>query len=313
MNRLHVTRILLATAVLLWAGCDQRSRTRIVGPHDDSIAPDEPRNVYTVTGDGFVTIHWSAPQAPDVEAYAIYISVDDRDYWCVAEVSVHHRQWFLDGSRIPRSVPVQFVNGNTYWFGVTAVDRAGNESSLTTGSTTFDTPRPAGQGLRLFDVNGPRAQESGYDFSRSPYGHAMHGADLFADIYFARDAGRAWMRTAHPGVVEMQDMGWRDFDDATVGWFPEGDWHGGSSVQLSEGHVYVVRIWEETRPNNDSEPYNVGKFQVTQLDADSVTLQWAYQISPNNPELKPVSASSTPGTTKSTSPVRELHGREVQR
>lgn len=313
MNRLHVARILLATAALLWAGCEHRSRNRIVGPYDDSIAPDEPRSVTTVTGDGFVTLYWSAPQALDVDAYAIYISVDDQDYWFVAEVSVHQRHWVVDGSRIPRSVPVEFVNGNTYWFGVTAIDRAGNESPLSNGSTTFDTPRPAGKGLRLFDVNGPRAQESGYDFSRSPYGYAMHGADLFADIYFVRDAGRAWMRTAHPGVVEMQDMGWRDFDDAAVGWFSESEWHGSSSVALSPGHVYVVRIWEETRPDNQNEPFNVGKFQVTGLDAESVTLQWAYQISPNNPELKPASASSTPGTTTATPPVRSLRGREVQR
>jgi hypothetical protein len=83
---------------------------------------------------------------------------------------------------------------------------------------------------------------------------------------------------------------------------------------LSTGHVYVVRIWAETRPNNEREPYNVGKFQVTQLDDVSVTLQWAYQISPNNPELKPAGASSPPGTTASaTPPGRMLRGREVQR
>jgi len=311
MRRFHKNG-LIATAILVLAGCDH-TRTRIVGPHD-SIAPDEPRSVTTVTGDGFVTIRWTAPADRDVDGYAIYISVDDREYWFVAEVSASHRHWVVDGSSIPRSVPVEFVNGNTYWFGVTAIDRSGNESSLSTGSTTFDTPRPSGQGLRLYDVNGPRAQESGYDFSRSPYGYAMHGADLFADVYFVRDAGQAWIRTAHPGVVEMQDMGAVHFDDPTVGWFDPAGWHGASSVRLVPGHVILVLIWEETRPDNQREPYNVGKFQVTQLAADSVTLQWAYQIAPNNPELKPASSVSSPGMAPHAAPpVRSLRGREVQR
>jgi len=303
--------VLVATVVVVSAGCDHK-RSRIVGPYDTD-APDEPRNVYTVTGDGFVTIHWSAPSDLDVDGYGIFLSVDDQDYWFIEEVSAGYRQWVLDGSRIPRSVPLEFVNGNTYWFGVTAVDRAGNESPLTTRSTTFDTPRPEGQGLRLYDVNGPRAQESGYDFSRSPFGYPMHGADLFADIYFVRESGSAWMRTAHPGVVELQDMGEHGFQEAAVGWFDEAGWQGGTQVVLRVGHVYLVRIWEETRPGNTSEPFNVGKFQVTDLALDSVTLRWAYQIAPNNRELKAQAGSDAVHGSATSSTARMIRGREVQR
>ena len=304
--------VLISIAVLVSAGCDHK-RSRIVGPYDTT-SPDEPRNVYTVTGDGFVTIYWSAPADLDVDGYGIFLSVDDHDYWFVAEVSSSHRHWLLDGSRIPRSVPLEFVNGNTYWFGVTAVDRAGNESPLTTGSIASDTPRPEGQDLRLYDVNGPRAQESGYDFSRSPFGYPMHGADLFADIYFIREAGAALMRTAHPGVVELQDMGQRGFQDAAVGWFDEASWHGGVQTTLRVGHVYLVRIWEETRPGNSSEPFHVGKFQVTALAADVVTLRWAYQIAPNNHELKPTSASAARAEPRAPSMTqRMIRGRGVQR
>ena len=311
MSRLF-QMVLIVTAVLVSVGCDHK-RKRIVGPYD-SIAPDEPRNVYTVTGDGFVTIHWSAPGDLDVDGYGIFISVDDRDYWFIGEVPVGRRHWIVDGSRIPRSVPLEFVNGNTYWFGVTAVDRAGNESPLTTSSTAVDTPRPEGEGLRLYDVNGPRAQESGYDFSRSPFGYPMHGADLFADIYFTREAGNALMRTAHPGVVELQDRGPRGFHDAAVGWFDEASWSGKAQVTLKLGHVYLARIWEETRPGNAAEPFHVGKFQVTALSGDAVTLRWAYQIAPNNRELKPTQApASHEASTETPSPLRTIRGREVQR
>jgi len=302
----------IAAVVLMTASCDHK-RTKIVGPYD-GIAPDEPRNVYTVTGDGLVTIHWSAPNDLDVDGYGIFISVDDSDYWFVGEASASQRHWVIDGSRIPRSVPLEFVNGNTYWLGVTAVDRSGNESPLTTSSTTLDTPRPEGRDLRLYDVNGPRAHESGYDFSRSPYGYPMHGGDLFADIYFLREGNSALMRTAHPGVVELQDMGARSFDEPTVGWFDEAHASGRSQAFLRLGHVYLVRIWEETRPGNTTEPFHVAKFQVTALAGDAVTLRWAYQIAPNNRELKPTiqveseRSKSQPSTTR-----RNLLGREVQR
>jgi hypothetical protein len=285
-------KLLIAAAVLESTGCDHERR-RIIEPYD-TVAPNEPHHVYTVTGDGYVSIHWSSPGDRDVAAYGIFISVDDHEYWFIAAVSAAHRRWVVDDFSIPRSVPVEFVNGNTYWFGVTAVDRSGNESPLTTHSTTFDTPRPEGRDLRLYDVSGPRAQESGYDFSRSPYGYAMHGADLFADIYFIRDGSRALMRTAHPGVVEMQDMGLKDFTEASVGWFDEMRWAGSAQVTLHPGHVYLVRIWEESRPGNSAEPFHVGKFQVTGMSGDAVTLRWAYQIAPNNRELKP----SSPGAAQ---------------
>ena len=298
--------VLVAVIAFVASSCIQEPNRRIVGP-TDSIAPEEPRSVYTTTGDGKVTVHWSVSRATDVEGYAIFISAEDHDYWFLAQVPASRRHWVVDGSRIPGSVPLEFVNGNTYWFGVTAFDRAGNESELSAGSTTFDTPRPAGEGLKLFDLHGPRAYESGYDFSRSPFGYAMNGTDLFADMYYANEFGVPTMRTAHPGVVELQDMGRRDFNDPLVGWFVEDGWGGQTRLPLSPGHVYLVRIWEETRPGNTQEPFHVGKFQVTRIDAAGVTLRWAYQIAPNNRQLK------APQGSVGQSPSSGHAGREVHR
>lgn len=288
MKRLLMLGLLL-TGVSLLMGCvdDSRRRVVIVGA-DDVIPPAEPRDVYSITGDGRLTLYWSPPRDPDLAGFSVYISQDDQDYYLVADVGATRRHFVVTGDVIASEVPFDLINGNTYYLGVTTFDHAGNECDLTDGVTTFDTPRPAGRDLRLFDINGSRGDESGYDFSRSPYGYAMEGGSLFADIYFAVESGVPVMRTAHPQVVEMIDAGALDFDDDRVGWLSEEGWHPSPSLELEIGHVYLVKIFEETRPGNFNEPFNVAKFQVVSLASDSVWIDWAYQLAPNNRELKPV-------------------------
>ena len=270
---------------VMTSGCTESSR-RVVGS-EDVIPPAGPRDIFSVTGDGEVTLYWSAPVADDVVAYSVFISQDDHDYYRIADVGAGQHHFVIGGEMIPSNVPFDFVNGESYFLGVSALDAFGNESELTETSTTFDTPRPAGRGLRLYRVDGPRATESGYDFSRSPYGYAMSGTSLFTDVTFTMSGGVPVLRTPHPQVVEMQDIGWLDFDDPRAGWFSESGWEPQSEVPLRLGHVILVRIWEETRPGNTFEPFHVGKLAVTAIDGESVTLDWAYQIDPNNPELKP--------------------------
>lgn len=276
----------VAVCVPLCSGCTDTSPRRVVDTHD-VISPQEPQDVHSVTGDGSVTVYWSRPSAADLAGFAVFISQDDATYYLVSEVGASRRHFTLEGDVIPARVPFDFVNGNTYFLGVTAFDWAGNESELTASSTTFDTPRPSGRGLVLYDIAGARASESGYDFSRSPYGYAMPGNDLFADVYLAFEAGRPVLRTAHPEVVEIQDMGALAFDDDAVGWLSDADWNPVASTELRLAHVYVLKIYEETRPGNTIEPFNVAKIQVVGHGADWVSLDWAYQIAPNNPELKP--------------------------
>lgn len=267
------------------SGCSESSR-RVVGT-DDVFPPGEPRDIFSVTGDGEVTLYWSAPGGGDVVAYSVFISQDDHDYYRITDVGAGQHHLVIGGESLPEGVPFDFVNGESYFLGVSALDSAGNESELTETSTTFDTPRPAGRGLRLYRADGSRATESGYDFSRSPFGYAMSGTSLFTDVYFIWSGGVPVLRTPHPQVVEMQDIGWLDFDDPRAGWFSEAGWQPLSEVTLRLGHVILVRIWEETRPGNLFEPFHVAKLAVTGIDGESVTLDWAYQIDPNNPELKP--------------------------
>lgn len=277
-------RALLAIGLLLgWSGCSDR---RVVDPYDLT-PPAEPQDVWSITGDGEVTLYWSAPADRDLAGFSVFLSVDDRDYYRIATLGTDRHHFVIGGESVPASVPFDFVNGSTYFLGVAAFDFADNESELTETSTTFDTPRPAGRGLRLYRADGPRAGESGYDFSRSPYGYPMSATSLFTDVYFSVESGVPVLRTPHPQVVELQDMGWLDFDDPRVSWFSEAGWDPVEALPLRLGHVIVVRIWEETRPGNTLEPFNVGKLAVVGFESDAVVLDWAYQIDPNNYELKP--------------------------
>lgn len=301
MRRLLWLGFLIAGATLSM-GCVDNTRRRVVGT-DDVVPPGEPRDVHSVTGDGQVILYWSPPRDSDLAGFSIFISQDDVDYYLVAEVSASRRHLVVDGDAVPDDVPFRFVNGNTYFLGVSAFDMAGNESELSEGATTFDTPRPSGRDLRLYRADGPRADESGYDFSRSPYGYPTDSGNLFVDVYFTYAGGRPVMRTPYPLVVEIEDKGLLDFDGELVGWLAEGEWNPSPEVVLHTGHVYLVKIFEETRPGNAFEPFNVAKFQVVSLGTDSVAIDWAYQIAPNNRELKPGKAAPAPRGSRK----REVH------
>lgn len=278
-------------------GCYDGSSRRVIGT-DDVIPPGEPRDVYSITGDGEVTLYWSAPRDHDLEGFTVFISQDDRDYYRISEVGVSRRHFNIRGESLPDDVPFDFVNGNTYFLGVSAHDFSGNESALTEASTTFDTPRPSGRDLRLFRADGPRSDESGYDFSRSPYGYAMSANSLFVDIVFTYAGGVPVMKTPYPQVVEMQDMGILDFEAPEVGWLADAGWDPVSEVPLRPGQVVLVKIHEESRPGNLTEPFNVAKFRVVTLASDAVDIDWAYQIAPNNRELKPGQAAPIASSPK---------------
>ena len=275
---------LVGTAAL--TGCFDDAHRRDVLDYNDNVAPGEPRDVYSVTGDGQVTVYWSPPHDADLAGFRILISRDDQDYYRIADAPVSQRHWVVRGASLPADVPFDLRNGSTYWFAVESVDYAGNHSDLGDATVATDTPRPAGRDLRLYDANGPRHAESGYDFSRSPYGYGLESNSLFTDVYYAWE-GRPVLRTAQPSVVELQDLGALEIDDDRVGHLDESTWSPAASVPLQVGHVILLKLYEETRSGNDVEPFNVAKVRVIDLTGDSVLLDWAYQIQPNSTELKP--------------------------
>src|SRR6185503_5555056 len=173
---------------------------------------------------------------------------------------------------------VNAPNGITRYYAVLAFDRNGNESRLSgdlTHEDVFDTSRPAGTGLTVGTVTDEPAM-AGLDFSAygtPQFRQAWDGqsVDVFQDVA----SGQHYMYAAFTDT-DIQDAGYSTTLDA-MGWAPDAGWSPDGTVQLIPGHNYVV--W--THDNH------YAKFRVTNLtDSPSrVTIDWAYQTDPGNPEL----------------------------
>lgn len=250
---------------LVLAGCGDDTTTRPLVP------PAAPRGLFSVTGDGGVTLVWLANTESDVVGYRIYRAPCASGQGCPYErigtvnapVGEEYVQYVVTG----------LSNGETVFFAVAAVDRDGLESDLS-WNDVFDTPRPAGSGLQLrnylgYDVN------VGYDFSA--FGRT-DTPDPPTDIFYGYrvdSTGYVYQQVFVPDYgTNIQDAGYATSLDAvdyaaTEGWSPSG------TVEAVVGHNYVV--W--TRDNH------FAKFRVTAVGPATVTLDWAYQLDPGNQEL----------------------------
>lgn len=247
--------LLLAVLGLGLMGCNETT-----APPRDTTPPAAPRGLYSVTGDGEVTLRWLANTEGDVAGYRIYEAPCGDGPDCPYD-------------RVGSTSATQFVvnglsNGVTRYFAVAAVDVAGNESQLSI-ENWYDTPRPEGSAVLGNYVNSPTG--SGWDFSAFV---ARSGDDPQTDVYFAYN-GSVFMMFAWDLATDIQDAGYASSLDA-VDFAPDGGWSPTGSVELIPGHCYVV--W--TRDNH------FAKFRVTGLSANLVSFDWAYQTDPGNPELR---------------------------
>ncbi len=255
--RLVLAAPLVAVLLLLSSGCGlDLDDDPVVGPRDVT-PPAIPTGVRSVTGDSQVQLVWNPNVEEDLACYRIY--------WSPAPAGPYE---FMAETDIPRFVDRDVDNGVTYFYAVTAVDVAGNESELSL-ELIHDTPRPAGTDLVLWRASGPSWELSGYDFSsyvRRPW------SSVDADMYFNLESGRPAMVASDP-ATDLQDAGYAQLDD--LDWAPPAGWTGEDRVTLIEGHCYYV--W--TRDDH------YAKFRVTDLNLERVVIDWAYQIDKSNPEL----------------------------
>src|ERR1043166_3634763 len=263
--------ILLVLAAVGLAGCvDNTTAPRDVTP------PAAPRGVFSVTGDGQVTLQWLPNTESDVVGYRIYEAPCATGSNCPYD-------------RVGSTSGTQFAvtglpNGITRFYAVSAVDRAGNESALS-AETVFDTPRPAGIAtLNNFYFNGPVG--AGWDFSAFS---ARRSDDSTAtDIYFGDNGSVSEMfaldERGRPHT-EIQDAGYASSLDA-VDFAPIAGWSPTGRVEPIVGHCYVG--W--TRDDH------YAKFRVTGLSSSQVSFDWAYQTDPGNGELRarPVRPAQAP-------------------
>lgn len=243
----------------------------VAGCNEDPVAVDDPpfppNGVFSVTGDGVVSIYWNPNQEKDLAGYRVYRGKSDPGpYYRLADVS--KSQTYYDDTDV--------VNGDTWFYAVTAIDRAGHESDLSR-DLVFDTPRPEGFGLVLVDL-GQDPSHAGYDFS-SLSGVSQAATLSTTDIYFDSAGGVNNLVCADDVKVDIQDYGLIDL--VGVDWAPETGWAPSHRAEAIVGHSYIVRV------RNSQGDFNMAKVHVNEVSATSITMDWAYQADQNNPELAP--------------------------
>jgi len=263
-----------AIVLPLVAGCSENCN-ECPDPAGTNAPPFPPVGVFSITGDGQVEICWSDNQENDVvEGYAIYRD-DNNDglYDWIADV---------DWAELCYT-DTDVTNGDTYDYAVLAFDAMNRESDLSY-EDVFDTPRPEGFNVVLSDYLGQSPTTSGWGFeSRS----VQAWDNITTDIYFGtltdqQTAGDvSYVFTA--AGVDIQDYGYiADADEfaVLVDWAPVQGWSNLGRVEAVSHHAYIVRV-------NDGRDNNYAKVWVKSVTRDQVTLDWAYQEDPGNPELAP--------------------------
>ncbi len=250
----NLTRALALSTALLALGCNQDKVTNVTIDRPPSTVD----GVYSVTGDGRVTVYWRANQETDIDYYKVYRN------------SASTGTFTLIGSSPTTSfIDTNVANGNTYFYAVSAVDLAGQESAQLSFENVFDTPRPEGFGVSLTNTFTTDAT-SGWDFSAQVRRSAL---DAQTDIYYGSQAGHFLVYVPDTLNTKIQDAGFvalRDVDFA-----PPSGWSADGEVEAIVGHSYIVL----TRDNH------YAKFEVRSRDGSAMVLDWAYQIDANNPEL----------------------------
>lgn len=226
----------------------------------DITPPAAPRALYSVTGDGQVSLYWVENTESDLAGYRIYMAP------CASGTSCPY-------DRVGSTTATQFVvsglaNGLTRYYAVSAVDRAGNESALSE-LDVFDTPRPQGVGVISNFVN--NNANSGWDFSIAG---TRSSGDPLTDMFYGYN-GSVRQMFVPDFATNIQDAGYGTSLDA-VDFAPSAGWSPTGSVELIIGHCYVV--W--TRDDR------YAKFRVTSISDANVNFEWAYQTAAGNRELR---------------------------
>ena len=122
----------------LRATCDEAERRyQMIVP--DTVAPSDPQGLVAVPGDGRVTLHWNANPESDMAYYKIY---RDQMQWFTPSLANLFAEIDHPGTLY---VDTGLINGQTYYYRVSAVDTVGNESGFS--EEVRATPVVESQGL----------------------------------------------------------------------------------------------------------------------------------------------------------------------
>lgn len=252
MNTKKILFALLLTGVLL-TSCDV---------HDpdferDYTPPLPPTGIVVVNGDNRVDLFWNENRESDIAGYNIYFNF-----------TYEGKYTLIGSSPYANFIDDEAVNGETYYYAVTAYDYNGNESELS-HDVIYATPRPEGYNQSIFDYrNFPN--NSGYsfsDYSVVPYN------SLDADFFFENYNGEFYLDVWDD--TDIQDMGPTN-DIYDIEFAPTTGWSTTKDEPAVIGHTYVIWTWDN----------HFAKIRISSMTNERIVFDWAYQIAEGNTQLK---------------------------
>ena len=233
-------------------------------PFEDFTPPGIPRGIVMLNGDERVDLYWRANTESDLAGYNIYVS-DSYD-----------GRYLNIGSSVTNSfIDFGAVNGETYYYAVTAYDYNGNESELSF-DVIYATPRPEGFNQSVFDyLQFPN--NSGYSFAEYsvvPYD------DINTDFFFENFDGTFYLDVWDD--TDIRDMGPTN-DIYDIEYAPIDGWSSTKDAEAIEGHTYVIWTWDN----------HFAKIRIYAITDTRVVFDWAYQLVEGEPLLKNSRESET--------------------
>ena len=264
MRKLTLILLLITAVPLFVGGCDDDDNNPTIAIYE----PAAPQGVYSVTGDGQVTIRWYGPYESNIVEYVVYRSLNATTGYVEIGSVVADDNPNLD-LLIYTFVDDNVANGVTYYYAVSSVNSSGYESELS-AENVYDTPRPDGQGQVLFPIEVDTSL-AGFSFAAQA---RVSMNNPLADIVVDRPGSISYLNAANE-QTDIQDMGYTDgFDDITYA--PQDGWSQLGYVEAIVGHTYVVWTADD----------NYAKVRVSANAGNgAVTFDWGYQTDTGNPEL----------------------------
>jgi hypothetical protein len=224
----------------------------------DYTPPSAPTGVSVINGDNRVDIYWNANRESDVAGYNIYYSYTYDGKYTLIGSTVNN--YFIDDGA---------VNGETYYYAVTAYDYNGNESDLSR-DVVYSTPRPEGFNQAIYDyLNFPNTGGfSFFDYSVVPYD------DQSSDFFFENYEGTFYLDVWDDS--DIQDMG-PTTDIYDIPYAPTGGWSATKDVIAVVGHTYVIWTFDN----------HYAKVRIKNITADRLVFDWAFQLVQGETQLKP--------------------------
>jgi hypothetical protein len=224
----------------------------------DYTPPSAPTGVSVINGDNRVDIYWNANRESDVAGYNIYYSYTYDGKYTLIGSTVNN--YFIDDGA---------VNGETYYYAVTAYDYNGNESDLSR-DVVYSTPRPEGFNQAIYDyLNFPNTGGfSFFDYSVVPYD------DQSSDFFFKNYQGTFYLDVWDDS--DIQDMG-PTTDIYDIPYAPTGGWSTTKDAIAVVGHTYVIWTFDN----------HYAKVRIKNITADRLVFDWAFQLVQGETQLKP--------------------------